>query len=385
MTKFRNALTEAILRAGERMAWPIKEDVNEPDMGEGIGYIPRNIHRGKRQNAALAFLRPAMQRPNLTVITGATVDKVRFEGKRAVGIEFLKDGQRRQSDARREVILAAGAIASPAILERSGIGDPERLAALGIPLVQAIPQVGENASEHRAIRMQWRINRPLSLNLEYSGWRLVRSVLRYYLTGDGPMSGAAMDMRAQFRSDSALDRPDIYAVLGMFSWDLTGKSYLEKSHGFAAVVHPLRPVSKGTVHITSTDPAKLPAIEARYGSAPEDEALTVQAVRLMRRFAGQEPLAALVEIETAPGPDAQSDGEILAALHQFGNPCMHTVGTCRMGNDPDSVVDPKLRVRGVEGLRIMDASIMPIIPSGNTNGPTLAMAWRAAEIIQRDR
>jgi len=380
----RNALTEAILMAGERMGWPVKLDVNEPDMGEGIGYVQQTIYRGKRQSAALAFLHPVAQRPNLTVITNAIVDRVRFHDKRAAGVEVLQANQRREISARREIILAAGAVASPGILERSGIGDPARLAGLDIPLIHANEQVGENVIEHRALRMQWKLRQPLSLNFAFNGWRLIGSVLKYYLTGNGALSGAAMDMRAAFRSRPELDRPDVHAQIGLYSRELSGSGRMEPFHGFSAVVHPLRPTSTGAVHITTRDPTTLPRIEARYGSSAEDETITIAAARWMRRFAQQEPLRQLIETETAPGPAAQSDDDIVAALYKHGIPCMHAVGSCRMGKDADSVVDPNLRVRGVEGLRIMDTSIMPTIPSGNTNGPTLAMAWRAADIIRRD-
>ena len=383
---FRNALTEAVNAAGAKMGWPVKEDVNAPDDGAGVGYMPRTIWKGKRQSAAVAFLKPALQRPNLTVITGAITHRVLFDGTRAVGVEVVRNGQRQQLATRREVLVCAGAVASPGVLERSGIGNPERLAALGVPLVHASPAVGENATEHRALRMQWRLKRPLSLNTAFQGWRLPLSVLQYYLTADGPMSGAAIDMRACFRSTPDQERPDIQTQFGLFSWDLQGSgSALEREHGFCAVTNPIRPVSRSSVHIRSSNPQELPEITANYGSAVQDRADTVAAARALRRFANQEPLASLIKSETLPGSAAQSDEEILAALDNYGCAGMHTVGSCRMGKDTASVVDPQLRVRGVEGLRVMDASVMPFIPAGNTNAPTLAMAWLAADIIQRTR
>jgi choline dehydrogenase-like flavoprotein len=379
---FSNALTKAILQAGAGMGWPVKEDVNAPDAGDGIGHMPCTIWRGRRQSAALAFLKPAMKRPNLTVFTRAVADSVSFDGKRARGVVMLRDGRRSELRARREVILCAGAVASPGVLERSGVGDPARLEALGIPLVHANPAVGEHVAEHRALRMQWRLKRPLSLNRAYAGGRLMLSVLRYYLTRGGPMAHAAIDMRAAFRSRSGLERPDIQAQIGLYSWDLAGGAGgLERAHGFCAVVNPLRPASRGSIHIAARDPQVPPVIETNYGSANEDTAVTLAAARLLRAFAAQSPLSELIEAETAPGPAAQSDEAILAALHAQGVAGMHTVGSCRMGKDAGSVVDPQLRVRGVEGLRVMDASVFPAIPSGNTNAPVLAMAWRAAEII----
>lgn len=378
----RNALTDAIASAGARMGWPVKDDVNAPDDGEGIGLMPRSIWRGRRQSAAVAFLRPATKRGNLTVITGALTDKVVFDGKRATGILITRNGGAEQIEARREVILAAGAVASPGVLERSGIGDPRLLADLGIALVHANPEVGEHVSEHRALRMQWRLKRELSLNREFRGWRLARNVARYYLTHTGPMTGAAIDMRAAFRSDPALDHADIQAQIGLYSWDLAGSGGgLEAAPGFCAVVNPIRPASFGSIHIASTAPNDPPAIDARYGMNAMDRMLTVAAARTLRAWAAQEPLAALIEAETTPGQAAQSDEAILAALDTFGVAGMHTVGSCRMGRDPASVVDPQLRVRGVERLRVVDASVFPFIPAGNTNAPVLALAWQAAGII----
>jgi choline dehydrogenase-like flavoprotein len=271
------------------------------------------------------------------------------------------------------------------VLERSGVGRPDVLEPLGIPVIHALPDVGENVSEHRAIRMQWRINRPLSYNLDYTGLRLLWNVIRYYLTREGPMSVAAIDMRASFRSNPELKRPDIQVQFGLFSWDMSGggqSSGLEREHGFCAVVNPITPQSMGSIHIGSRDPNAYPDIVANYGSVEADRRANVDAARLLRRFAEQEPLRKLVVAETCPGPAAQTDEELLAVMDQTGDAGMHTVGSCRMGNDDESVVDPELKVRGLEGLRVVDASVFPFITSGNTNAPTLALAWLASEIIR---
>ena len=383
--KDRTPLTEAICAAGGAIGWPVKQDVHQPDDGEGIGYVPRNIWKGKRQSAAVAFLRPAMKRGNIEVITDAVADKVLFEGKRAVAVEFHQRGALRQVGANREVILCASCVASPGILERSGIGDPALLKRLGIQLVHANPAVGEDVTEHRGMRVQWRLKQPLSQNRDYRGWKLYRSVIRYYLTRTGPMASAAMEMRAAFRSRPGLNRPDTQALFGLFDWELT--THMGKlpgdTHGFHALIYPLRPRSLSSVHISSTDPAAPPEIVANYGADEEDRRAITGAVRCLREFAKQEPLASLIEIETEPGPEAQSDEQILAVLDNEGAACLHAVGSCRMGRDAASVVDPELRVRGVEALRVMDTSVMPVIPAGNTNAPTMAMAWRAAEVIGR--
>lgn len=198
------------------------------------------------------------------------------------------------------------------------------------------------------------------------------------------MSVAAVDMRAAFRSRPGLDGADIQAQIGLYSWNLSAGSSLEREHGFCAVVNPICPVSQGSIHIASRDPQAPPEIIANYGTARQDRAVTADAARLLRRFAGQEPLCQLVAEETVPGFAAQSDEDILAAMDSHGCAGMHTVGSCRMGKDADSVVDPELKVRGIDGLRVIDASVFPFIPAGNTNAPVMALAWRAADILRRD-
>ena len=317
----KNALTEAICAAGERMGWPIKQDVNAPDEGVGVGYMPRSIWQGKRQSAAVAFLKPAMNRPNLTVITGAVTDRVLFDGKRATGVQALRGGQMIEVSATKEVLVCGGAVASPGILERSGVGDPALLADLGVPLVHAQPGVGEHVSEHRAIRMQWRLKQPLSFNADYYGWRLGRSVLRYYLKHDGPMSAAAIEMRAAFKSRPDAPRADIQSQFGLYSWDLASPTGdLEKAHGFCAVANMITPGSRGSVHIHTRDPHALPTVRPGYNTTNEDRAVILSAARQLRQWAAQEPLASLIEAETAPGPDAQSDADLLDAANSSAMP-----------------------------------------------------------------
>lgn len=378
----RNALTRAMVEAGQKMNWRFKDDVNEPDDGVGIGFMPRSIWKGRRQSAAVAFLRPAMKRRNLHVITGAMTDRIEFDGNRAVGVTFERNGARQTVAANREVLLCAGAIASPAILERSGVGDPALLAGLDIPLVHAQPQVGEGASEHRCMRMQWRLAKPLSFNLKYRGLRLLASVLRYYLRRDGPMSGASMEMRAAFKSRPGSASADIQAQLGLYSWDLTMPgSELERRHGFSAIAYGMVPSSRGSIHIASRNPAVQPTIKANYYATNYDRDVIVSCARQMREWAAQEPLADLIESETTPGFAADSDAELLESIDQLGVAGLHTVGSCRMGLDEASVVDPELRVRGTNGLRVIDASVFPAIPAGNTQAPVIALGWLAAEII----
>ena len=379
----RDKLSEAQIAAGEAMGWPRKQDVNVPDNGEGIGYTPRTIAKGRRQSAAVAFLRPAEKRPNLTVLVGCTVDRVTFDGKRATGVEYLHDGARRTVGARRDVILCGGAMATPAILERSGVGDAGRLEALGIPLVHHSPEVGEGLIEHRGLIIQWRLKRDVSHNKQYYGWRLLRSALRYYLTRGGPMSAAAYEIGGWFTTRPGLNRPDAQVLIAPFSFDFAKQRQdVERFPGMHVVVYPLRPTSRGSIHIDSRDPAAAARFHPNYGANDADRAAMIGAVRTMREYARRQPLGSLIAEETMPGPAYETDAQILEAYDRYGTCGYHAVGSCRMGADAEAPVDPDLRLRGVEGLRVMDTSIMPVIPAGNTQGPTMAMAWRAADVIR---
>lgn len=386
MPDLRDSLSDAQIAAGEAMGWPRKEDVNTPDNGDGIGYTPRTIARGRRQSAAVAFLRPAEKRANLTVLTDCTVDRVTFQGQRATGVEVIRGGQRHTIGARREVIVSGGAMASPGILERSGIGDPARLATLGIPLVHANPEVGEGLIEHRGLIMQWKLRRDISQNKEFHGWRLLKSTLRYYLTRTGPMAAAAYEIGGWFRTRPGLNRPDAQVLVAPFSFDFAKhRKDVERFPGMHVVVYSLRPTSRGSIHIATRDPEAAANLQPNYRANDADRQSMIGAVRVVRDYVRQPPLADLVGEETMPGAAFGSDAEILDAYDRFGTCGYHAVGSCRMGSDPESVVDPDLRVRGVAGLRVMDTSIMPVIPAGNTQGPTMAMAWRAADIILADR
>lgn len=381
----KDTLTEAMFGAGQALGWEHKPDVNAPTDIEGIGYAPRTIHKGRRVSAATAFIHPVRHRANLTVLTGVTVDHVLFAGKKASGVVGRHNGQEIEIAARREVIIAGGAMASPGVLERSGIGDPARLEHLGIPLVHANANVGEHLIEHRGIIVQWKLNRDISHNKNYYGWRLIKSALQYYLTRTGPMAAAAYEQVAWFKTDPALNRPDAQFLLAPFSFDFDkNREDVERIPGMHITAYPLRPLSEGRVHITSRDPEAMPALQANYRATEQDRKAMVGAVRVARKLVQQNPLAQYIEAETMPGPAYDSDDEILAAYDKFGTCGYHAVGSCRMGKSADrAVVDPALRVWGVEGLRVMDTSIMPMIPSGNTNGPTMAMAWRGADLIAR--
>jgi choline dehydrogenase len=381
----RDRLSEAQIAAGHAIGWGSKRDMNEPDDTVAIGYAPRTVWRRRRESAARAFLKPAMARPNLTVITDAVVDTVRFDRGRAIGVRAIVAGQAREIATRGEVILAGGALSSPAILERSGIGDPALLASLGIPLVHANDQVGENLIEHRAILVQSRLRQDISHNREYGGWRLLRNALRYMLGMDGLMSAASYEIVGWLKTDPGQNRPNAQILVAPFSFDLNDRTRVERVPGMHVAAYTLRPTSRGAIHITTTDPQAAAGLSANHRATERDRQEMVGLIRAVRRYLATEPLAGLIAEETSPGADCQSDAAILDAYDRLGTCGYHAVGSCRMGRDAASVVDPALRVRGVHGLRVMDTSVMPVIPSGNTNGPTMAMAWRAADIILRER
>lgn len=377
-------LMDKFIAAGAQLGLKAAEDVNQPEDAPRIGYCPATIYRGRRQSTSVAFLRPLRGRQNLTVITDATADRVLFEGTTAVGVEVLVNGDRQQFAGRR-IILAAGTLSSPAILQRSGIGPAGLLEDLGIHVVADRHEVGANLSEHCALAMQFRLRAPLSVNRQFAGWRLMANGLRYYLLRNGPLASAAYDVLGQFCSREGLSRPDAQLIASPFSIDKTKATMaMEPDHGMQVAIYPLRPRSKGGVRITSKNPTQMPNTWLDYFADTEDRRVMVDSVKFVRKLVASSPLAALVEGETRPGVTVDSDEAILDAYRAMGTPAYHAAGTCRMGNDKHSVVDPQTRVRGTTALHVVDLSIAPVIPAGNTLAPVVAMAWRAADLISGD-
>ena len=385
MPTLKDRLTGTMIAAGLAMGLKHKDDVNAPDGEECVGFAPRTVHQGRRESSATAFLKEARHRSNLKIVTDTSIDRVNLQAGRAVSVSGSRRGQAVTHGA-KEVILCAGALATPAILQRSGVGDTEHLASLGIAVEQHSPNVGQNLREHRALVMQWRVEDALSQNREHRGWRLIKNVLRYCLTRDGLMSAATYEAGAWFKTLPGLNRPDGQFLLAPFSFDMNKPTMdVEPRGGFHFCAYILRPESTGSVMIRSTDPSVLPTIRPNYHATEGDRRKMVDVVRFARRYVAQEPLAGIVKAETRPGPEYQTDEEIITAYDRMGNGAYHASGTCRMGSDAESVVDPRLRVRGVEGLRVVDASIFPFILAGNTAAPVMATAWRAADLILEGR
>jgi choline dehydrogenase-like flavoprotein len=376
------AFTEAVIEAAGALGLPRQVDLNRLNP-EGIGYSPCNIRNGRRVSAADAFLAPIKNRANLTVVTNTSASCVMFDGRRAVGVSCERFGQNVQYRANVEVILSAGALDTPRLLQLSGIGPASHLASLGLVVICDSPQVGRNMRDHKPMRIQFHLKKPFSYNQELAGWRLYKNVAKYLLLHRGILS-TTYDICAFARSRPDVDRADFQMIISAYSV-IPGKEPVKFETHAGASVHlfPVRPLSLGYVSIKSADPSVAPTIKANYLSNENDRRVTVDSFRFVRRLFAQAPLVPFVSEEFDPGPGAASDDEIIAACEASG-PSAHATGTCQMGIESDTVVDPQLRVRGVAGLRVVDASIFPTLVSGNTMGPVMAAAWRASELIDNN-
>ena len=377
-----HALGDAVIEAAGLLGLPRRSDINTATE-EGAGYVIRTIRGGRRWSAAQAFLKPARRRPNLTVITDALVERVLFEDRRAVGVSARRAGGVPEVHrARGEVILSAGALMSPVLLQRSGVGPAALLRAYGIEVVADRPLVGENMMEHRMLGMQYRLRGLPGQNRDHAGARLAANVLGYYLTRRGVLAKASHELGMLIKSQSDLPSPDVQILGAPVSYDREATSFaLEPEPGMHFIGYPIQPRSRGRVMIRGTDVATPPEIHAGYLTDPNDRRLVLFVMDFVRRLVRQAPLARFVEAELTPGADVTADEDILDMVVRAGNAGYHAVGTCAMGADADAVVDDRLRVRGVRGLRVADCAVMPTIPSGNTNGPAMALGWRAADFV----
>jgi choline dehydrogenase len=378
----KHELVEALIGAGAELGIPANPDFNGPTQ-EGVGYYQLTTRNGFRCSTASAYLRPARRRPNLTVETGAQAMRIELEGRRACAVVFRHEGRDVTAVARREVILAAGALQSPQLLQLSGIGPAPLLAQFGIPVVHDLPGVGENLQDHLQARVIFRCTKPITTNdVLKSWWRTMAMGARYVLTRTGPMAIGINQGGMFARTDPALDRPDVQFHLATLSSDMAG-SPVHTFSGFTMSVCQLRPRSRGHVRIKSPDPLAAPAMQPNYLSDPHDGATLVAGLRLARRLAATRALAQYVAGEYRPGPEATTDDQLLDFARDKGATIFHPVGTCRMGpaGDALAVVDPELRVHGVGALRVVDCSVMPTIVSGNTNAPVIMIAEKAADLI----
>lgn len=381
-----SALSEAVIDAGVALGLPRREDVNGLDQ-EGIGYVMRTIKDGVRVSASSAFLHPIKQRKNLVIHTRTFVEKIVLEGTRATGIVCRRGGKRVEYRAAREVILCAGSIQSPQLLQLSGIGPAAHLRSLGIDVVHDSPGVGQNLREHWMAIVQQKLKGPLSHNRQFSGFRLLANALQYFLFKKGLMSTSTHEVCEFVKTQPGLDRPDaevVYAPISIVQGGEEAKFAFEPWHGIQIHGFQMRPQSQGSIMIRSADPAAAPLIRPNYFSEEVDRRAAVDIVRHIRRLLSQPGLREFVAEETLPGPGVESDEDILATVKRTGSSVFHAAGTCKMGRDPMAVVDPSLRVRGVSGLRVADASVMPTLVSGNTNAAAMVIGWRASDLILED-
>jgi choline dehydrogenase len=377
-------ILDAFRDAAAEVDIPKTSDFNRGD-NEGCGYFQVNQRRGVRWSTAKAFLRPARSRPNLAVLTHAQATRIELEGQRVVGLEVRQQGGVACAAVRGELILASGAIGSPQLLQLSGIGPGDLLQDLGIAPAHELAGVGENLQDHLQLRLVYRVEGTRTLN-EQSASLLARGWmgLEYLLFRRGPLTMAPSQLGAFARSDPARATPNLEYHVQPLSLDRFGEP-LHAVPAFTASVCNLRPESRGRVRIKSPQPDAPPAIAPNYLATEADRMVAAAAIRLTRRICAAPALARFRPQELRPGAAAQSDAELARAAGEIGTTIFHPVGTCRMGADPGAVVDERLRVRGLLGLRIADASIMPTITSGNTNAPVIMIAEKAADAIRADR
>jgi len=380
--RLRWEILDAFRAAAAEIGIPATEDFNRGD-NEGCGYFQVNQKRGVRWSTAKAFLRPVMRRPNLQVLTDAQASRIRLEGGRAAGVDFTRQAMPYYAAARREVVLAAGSIGSPHLLQLSGIGPGELLQRCGIALRHDLPGVGENLQDHLQIRMAYKVAHTRTLNERANSlWGRLGMGLEYFLLKRGPLTMAPSQLGCFAKSDPARATPNLEYHVQPLSLDTFG----EPPHpfpAFTASVCNLRPESRGSVRLKNPDPAAHPAIKPNYLDAFEDKRVAAQAMRLTRRIVAAKAMQRFAPEEFKPGPGHESDDELVRAAGEIGTTIFHPVGTCKMGQDPMAVVDDKLRVHGVGGLRIADASIMPTITSGNTNAPAIMIAEKASDLIAK--
>ncbi len=380
--RLRRPIADYFIRAAIQAGIPENPDYNG-ERQEGVGYFQQTAYKGFRWSSAKGFLKPIMSRPNLSIALHAHVNRIIFQGQKASGVEYKVGKNTVVATCTKEIVLSAGAIGSPQILQLSGIGDPELLERFNIEKVQALPGVGKNLQDHLQIRLVFKTSQR-TLNDEVNSiLKRIWVGMQYAFNRTGPLTLAASQVTVFTRSDSHVERPDIQFHMQPLSADKPG----EGAHPFSAFtssVCQLRPHSRGYVEIQSRDPAQHPIIQPNYLSDPRDQKVVVNAIKVARHIASQPALAEHILEEHVPGNQYQSDEELLEAARQFSQTIYHPTSTCKMGQDEMAVVDERLKVHGVANLRVADASVMPEIVSGNTNAPTIMIAEKAADMILED-
>lgn len=373
--RYRSAGCRAFVDAAQAYGLPANDDFNVADQ-DGVGFYQLTQSSGRRWSTADGYLRPALERPGLTVATGALVERVVVEHGRAVAVRYRHRGQVVEARADREVIVSAGAVNTPQVLKLSGIGPAAELREHGIEVHADLPGVGANLMDHPIVTLRWRTPSSVPLSERVTPAQIVR----WQLTHRGPLTSNTAESGGFVRTDESLPAPNL-------QWCVIAASYVDQGladpaeRELSALITLLTPAGRGTITLADADPAHAPRIDAGYLTDPADVAALAAGVRLTREIGTRQPLAGMITGESAPGPDATSDAELTAWIRGDVATLYHPVGTCAMGADDDAPCDVELRVRGVEGLRVVDASVMPVVPRGNTNAPTIAIAERAADLI----
>ena len=383
-------LTERYLKAAQMAGLPLNQDFNGASQ-EGVGIYQITTKDGRRMSAARAFLRPAMKRPNVRVETNALATKILFEGRRATGVEYVRSGRTETALAGREVILCGGAVNTPQLLQLSGVGPAGLLAGLGIPVVHAAENVGRNLQDHQGINYTWKGRLPTLNQILRPWWGKLLVGMQYVLLRSGPLSMSMNQGGGFFRTDPGQPRPNMQLYFQAFSTVLPrpGERPIlspDPWPGFSIGLSNCRPSSRGEIMIRSADPFEQPRIMPNAYSTDGDVSEMLDAVRFLRRIAAQPPIAEIVEEEVLPGPSITSDADLIQDFRKRSGTVYHPVSTCRMGPDPSrAVVDPRLKVHGLSGLRVIDASIFPDNIAGNTNAASIMTGWKGAEIVLEDQ
>ena len=383
-------LAERMIEAGQALGLKRVDDLNG-EAGPRVGLYSHNIRKGRRQSAAVTFLAPARKRANVRVVTGALARRILFDGRRAVGVEATVNGQPQRFSCRGEVIVCGGAMESPLLLQRSGIGHGDRLKAAGVEVIAHSPDVGERMIEHLSISMPFRLDKGRGTNRSFFGVGAALAMARWLLRRDGVMATGPFEVGAFCNVAHPDGRTDAQFYLGGYTFEVSDDGNpvpldkIDPRPGVTIYGQLLRLTSEGSLRITGPEPENAPEILPNWLSTEHDRRSAVALIRKMRAWMAAPPLGSMVGAELVPGPQVESDQDVLAAFRRLSSCGLHAIGSCRMGSDEAAVVDPRLRVRGVEGLRVVDCSVIPGHVTGNTNAPAMAMGWLAGEMILADR
>jgi choline dehydrogenase-like flavoprotein len=387
---FKYPLAERMIEAGESTGLRRVDDLNGTP-GPRVGYYSHNIRKGKRDSSARTYLAAARKRPNVTVMTGVMANRIVFDGTRAVGIDVTVNGKPQRFDCKREIVVSAGAMESPLLLQRSGIGDRDRLEAAGIPLVAHSPDVGERMIEHLSLSIPFRLDHGKGTNKSFFGLGAAFAMLRYLLRGDGVLATGPFEVGAFCNVAHPDGRTDAQFYLGGYTFkvgddkDPVPLDKIDPKPGVTIYGQLLRLTSESSVRATGPSPADPADIHHNFLTTEHDQRSAIALVRRMRAFVRAAPLDRMVGEELVPGAQVESDADILAMFRRLSSCGLHAIGSCRMGDDPDAVVDPRLRVNGVQGVRVADCSVMPGHVTGNTNAPAMALGLRGAKLMLEDR